>query len=254
MTCIDNIYINRLGEINLSTFKEEMKIVEYNNSIDIKVMFKNGYITKSTYTKFKSGNIKNPYNKRVLGIGYMGEGKYNSNKDERIYKAWIHMLERCYNTMIQEKHPTYKECTVCEEWYNFQNFAKWYNENYYTIEGQNMQIDKDILFKDNKVYSPDTCILVSKKINILFVRNISFRGNNPIGVTFYKRDKKYDSQCNNNDGENIFLGRYNTPEEAFYAYKIYKESLIKEIADKYKNKIPNKLYEAMYNYKVEITD
>ena len=50
------------------------------------------------------------------------------------------------------------------------------------------------------------------------------------------------------------LGYYNTIEEAFNSYKIAKENNIKRVADYYKNKIPQKLYEALYNYKVEITD
>ena len=33
-----------------------------------------------------------------------------------------------------------------------------------------------------------------------------------------------------------------------------KENEIKLTADQYKDKIPKKLYNAMYNYKVEITD
>ena len=52
----------------------------------------------------------------------------------------------------------------------------------------------------------------------------------------------------------VGLGTYSTPEEAFYAYKEYKEKLIKEIADLYQNEIPTILYEAMYNYEVEIND
>ena len=44
------------------------------------------------------------------------------------------------------------------------------------------------------------------------------------------------------------------PEEAFRAYKQFKEDYIKQVADEYKDKIPQKLYDAMYNYKVDITD
>lgn len=51
-----------------------------------------------------------------------------------------------------------------------------------------------------------------------------------------------------------YLGMFDTPEEAFYAYKIAKEVWIKEVADKWKSFIEPRVYEAMYNYKVEITD
>ena len=43
-------------------------------------------------------------------------------------------------------------------------------------------------------------------------------------------------------------------EEAFKSYKTFKEKYIKQVADEYKDKIPKKLYDAMYRYEVEITD
>lgn len=43
-------------------------------------------------------------------------------------------------------------------------------------------------------------------------------------------------------------------EEAFYKYKEAKELYIKEVADKWKNQIPEKVHNALYNYVVEITD
>lgn len=39
-----------------------------------------------------------------------------------------------------------------------------------------------------------------------------------------------------------------------YKNKEFKENYIKEVANEYKDKIPQKLYEAMYRYKVEIDD
>ena len=44
------------------------------------------------------------------------------------------------------------------------------------------------------------------------------------------------------------------PFQAFTCYKNFKENYIKQVADEYKDLIPKKLYDAMYNYKVEIND
>ena len=57
-----------------------------------------------------------------------------------------------------------------------------------------------------------------------------------------------------NNKKVIYLGTYNTIEEAFLAYKIFKENYIKQVADEYKDLIPQRLYEAMYKYEVEIND
>jgi hypothetical protein len=110
-----------------------------------------------------------------------------------------------------------------------------------------MAIDKDILIKGNKIYSPETCIFVSRKINSLFVKCNKSRGQSPIGVC--KHGKKYYVRCSS-----MGIGSFKTIEEAFNAYKQYKEDYIKQVADEYKNKIPKKLYDALYKYEVEITD
>jgi len=139
---------------------------------------------------------------------------------------------------------------VCEEWRNFQNFAKWFEKNYKNEIMEKWQLDKDILVKRNKVYSPETCAFVPREINCLFTKTTKVRGNLPIGVT--KEYNKFRAQsCSN---KKRYLGTFTTPEEAFQSYKKSKEIYIKEIADKWKGLISEQVYEAMYNYKVEIND
>ena len=164
------------------------------------------------------------------------------------------MLRRCYNERELNKQPTYRGCSVCDEWHNFQNFAQWYTDNYYEIDGECMELDKDILHKGNKIYSPDNCVFVPQCINKLFIKCDKKRGLYPIGINYDKKYNKYNVSCNNGIGTRIGLGTYNTIEEGFKVYKNYKENYIKQIADEYKNKIPNRLYNAMYKYEVEITD
>jgi hypothetical protein len=144
---------------------------------------------------------------------------------------------------------------VCEDWLNFQNFASWYDENYYEIDGEKMQLDKDILIKGNKVYSSNTCVFTPKRINNLFTKRDFDRGKLPIGVCIDKQNsKKYMAQSNGIDGKRKTLGYFDKPLEAFNTYKVFKEKLIKQIAESYKGRIPNNLYESMIRYEVEITD
>lgn len=197
----------------------------------------------------------------IYSLGYLGEGDYSPRKDgvKTIqYNYWYDMLRRCYNKKALEKRPTYEDKYVCEEWLNFQNFAKWFDENYYKIGNRDkMCLDKDILNKGNKIYNADNCIFVPERINTLFLKSNAKRGKYPIGVSYHKRDNKFYSQCKTLiDGvqKNNFLGYYNTPEKAFEVYKKFKENYIKEVADEYKNVIPVELYKAMYGYVVEIND
>ena len=116
-----------------------------------------------------------------------------------------------------------------------------------------MQVDKDILFKRNKHYSPKTCCFVPDRINSLIIKSDAIRGEYPIGVSYNKRSGLYSASMKKNN-KNIWLGEYTTPEKAFNIYKIEKEKYIKEVADSYKEKIPDKLYKALYNYCVEVDD
>lgn len=249
--------IDRKGEIGFNNFGSLMYIYEYRNANDIDIYFPHRDWTAKhvTYQHFKDKSVKCVYEPRLFDKGYVGEGKYNTYENGKITKmcsTWKHMIQRCYDPKYHEKQPTYIDCEVCDEWLNFQNFAEWYEENYYEIPGEQMNLDKDILVKGNKIYSPDTCVFVPRDINLLFVRNKSSRGDLPIGVVYDARCSKYRSVCHIRKTKHI--GMHNTPEEAFMAYKTFKEAYIKQIADEYADLIPQKLYDAMYDYDVEYED
>lgn len=113
-----------------------------------------------------------------------------------------------------------------------------------------MEIDKDILFKNNKIYSPEKCIFVPHTINVIFTNKKSKSNNLPIGVWYHPKNKKYIAGCSFGDGDTKHLGSFDTPEEAFMVYKKVKEKYIKEVAEKYKNKIPLILYKSLIKYEV----
>ena len=257
----------RLGEENYNYFGSLMRIIEYNGARDITVEFQDEYktvIKNREYKEFKKGVIKNPYDKEVCGVACIGVGRYKSRgedgKKTLAYRYWRDMLDRCYNPYHLNERPTYIDCYVCDEWLNFQNFAEWFYKNYYEIEGQKMQLDKDILVKGNKIYSPETCVFVPQRINQLFIGQCRKRGGYPIGVVYYKPSNKLSAQCSiigeNKERKNVHLGYFplNKPFQAFYAYKKFKEDYIKQIAKEYKNLIPRELYDTMMKYEVEIND
>ena len=240
--------IDRIGENHITNEGYTVEIIECCSSKNCTIRFGNGVIIENKeYRDIKRGVIKNPYHLSVCGVGYLGVGKHNNKAHLKVYNTWVEMLKRCYSKKHQEKHPTYIKCSVAEEWHNFQNFVEWYDENY--IEGYHL--DKDILVKGNKIYSPETCCFVPIQINSLLVKCNKVRGKCPIGV--HKVGNKFQSQLTINCNK-VYLGFFNTPEEAFQSYKIAKEKEIKIVADKWKDKISPQVYMALNNYKVEITD
>ena len=70
------------------------------------------------------------------------------------YQTWIDMLKRCYSDKLQERQPTYKGCSVSEEWLTFSAFKVWMEKQ----DFERKQLDKDLLFEGNKVYSAETCV------------------------------------------------------------------------------------------------
>jgi len=247
----------RIGMTILNKHGDEMTIVSYDNALSITVQFKGQKeLIKTKYQHFINGNIKRYSISNVCGHGIVGKETMigEDGKTLKSYETWRGVLERSYSERLKDKYPTYKDVTCCDEWLYYSNFKKWYDLNYYEIDGQRMHLDKDILIKGNKIYSPDNCVFAPQRINNLFVKCNANRGTYPLGVRYNKPNNNYLANCHNEKSEGKHLGSFATPELAFQCYKIYKEKLIKLIADEYKKLIPNNLYISMMNYKVEIKD
>lgn len=171
------------------------------------------------------------------------------NACRKAFFVWRSMLSRCYDSKYHVKEPSYIGCTVCDEWLRFSNFLKWFEDNY--VEGY--QLDKDIIHKGNKVYAPEHCAFVPREINSLILRKQAARGDTPIGVKYDKRRGYYFASVQY-DGHSHFLGHAKNTEDAFLLYKDAKEKRIKEIAESYRDVIDVRVYTALKNYKIEITD
>ena len=240
----------RLGETRLNKQGTMMKIVRYGSNTDIDIEFMDDfhYIKEhQTYSNFKTGGIKNPYDRTTYGVGYLGDGIYMAKENNKIvegYRVWHDIMRRCYSEHSKDRFPAYYHiCTVSEEWHNYQNFAKWFEENKYEVN-ERLHIDKDILCPGNKIYCEEMCMLVPQRINMLFANKPNKRGL-PNEIVQYKHGflVKY-------SGEDY--GVKETLEEAFELYADKKKEAIINIANDYKDIIPHRLYQALLNYKVKI--
>lgn len=232
-------------------------VIDYQGYYNVTVMFSEPlYITRCDLSSLRSGGIFNPLIPTFYGKGYFGIGKYSS-KDKKFMQLWQSVLERCYSEKYKSLFPTYKDVTVCEEWLNFQNFAAWCeSQEFYKMKeknGRNYHLDKDILIKGNKVYSPETCCFVPSEINSLTAKANSIRGKNPLGVYYYQKTDRFIARLRRY-GKSYYVGSYRTPEEAFVAYKQAKESYIKEVAEKWRGKIDEKVYQTLMSWEVSIDD
>ncbi len=154
-----------IGSIYSTNNYGDIVIVEYVDSRNVTVEFINtGFVIVKTANSVRNGTIKDVLKPTAYGVGFIGIGKHKTgtnSKPNKKYQTWKGMLERCYCKKCQKKHPTYIGCTVDKEWHNYQNFAKWYDENF----KPNLQLDKDKLTNSNKIYSKDTCIFITSQEN-----------------------------------------------------------------------------------------
>jgi len=245
----------RLGEKHFTNQGYLVTIVEYFNSRSCSIKFEDGTILQNKlYGDVKNGNIKHLLHPTVCNVGYLGYGMYRAYEKSKLtkcYTIWHSMILRCFSKKYNKKHSSYQKVSVEVEWYNFQNFAEWYYENYNPEIMDDWHLDKDILIKGNKIYSPETCCFVPQEINKLFVKMYGLKRTLPVGVSVDKN--KFVARLSKYRVEHI-LGYFNTPEEAFQVYKTAKEQYIKEVADKWKDQITKQIYNALINYKVEIDD
>ena len=231
-------------------------VIEYRGANDITVQFKDtGFTTIAALHVLKRGEVKDRLKPSFYGVGVVGEVFI---KNDVMYPTWMSMLSRCYGTRQTKENNPYNGCKVSENFRYYPYFKDWCSKQigFDSLDdnGRPFALDKDILVKGNKLYSEDTCCFVPMEINGLQFSSSIRGGDFPIGVSYDAKNDKYKAPMCGKGASKTFLGRYTTPELAFLAYKEAKEKHIKEVANKWKDQIDPRVYEALMNWKVNIYD
>jgi hypothetical protein len=161
------------------------------------------------------------------------------------YDKWASVLERCYSSKLHSKYPAYIGCTVYPEWVYLSNFIEWVDSQP-NKDWQLCELDKDIVKKGNKVYSPETCAFVSKAVNNFIGDNKSPNGKYMLGVTWKQRNKKFQARCCDPFGVNTRnIGLFKTELEAHLAWKSRKHGYACMLADL---ELDNRVAEGLRNF------
>ena len=196
------------------------------------------------------GYIKRPVNKSSIGsrkplrgvgindaeymVGMKVDGKTLICP---IYARWSAVLSRCYDKRYTVDLPTYSKCTIAEEWKTFSNFSRWMEQQ----DWQGKALDKDILVKGNKCYSPSTAAFVLPSTNALVLDSAAIRGKYLIGVSYCKRTKRYQTLINVK-GKGKGLGRFPTEAEAHNVWRLAKSKQLYNAAN---NEVDVRVQEAL---------
>lgn len=162
--------------------------------------------------------------KLLFGVGINDLGL--SSKDP-FFQCWRNMLDRCYGPAERKSFFCYEGCEVAREWLVLSVFREWMlRQNW-----REKQLDKDILFPGNKLYSPEACVFVDAQTNTVLNTQLKSRGKYPLGVSFDKSRGCYQAQIKRNCRA-INLGRFSNPMDAHTAWQREKAAIIREIAVK----------------------
>ena len=194
--------------------------------------------------------------KLVLGVGFndITRPAKVDGKKVKEYKLWHDMLTRCFSEKLQTHRPTYKGCNVSDNFLNYSYFHDWCHKQVgfgkVDEKGRSWCLDKDLLFVGNKTYSETTCVFVPQEINKFFTDCGARRGEHSVGVCFNNKNGKFQARCSVNSKDK-HLGLFDTPEQAFNAYKPFKEALCKQLALKWQHEIDSRLFDAMMKWEVK---
>lgn len=182
--------------------------------------------------------------KLVYGVGINDltePTRYSKGVNTKEYNLWFQMLRRCYSEKALERNPTYKDCYVSDDWLKFAIFAKEIRK-FKGFGEAGYELDKDLIFQNNKVYALETVCLLPKSLNSALILP-SFKDKDlPCGVTYF--DGKYWSRLPSVNHRKS----HKTPEEAFEVYKKVKERYVRSLAKVWKDRIDQRAYAALVNY------
>lgn len=234
--CGDSLRVLEKTNLKPNKSTDYLYLIEFLN-YPCKILARKGDIIR--------GIVRNPMKPSFYNIGYIGIGNYGASSNLKLYHIWDNILKRCYNEKnVQYKNYGEKGVVVCEEWHNFQNFAKWYIENEVWNKETNykLSIDKDILCyisNINKIYSPETCILIPEELNEFLMGDKLSTG------VLKVSNGKFISGLQTNDVR-IHFGTFNTFEEAKLIYSKEKYKCWISLLEKYN--LPIELKDILLKY------
>jgi hypothetical protein len=264
----DNKFTSRVGHKFVTNSGWNGEVIEWKDAFNVKVKWQDGSESTTSWADIKGGSIKPLFQPSVCGIGYVGEGRFIPRSYKKLqegkeyapdvlYAYWMRMITRCYNEKEQAKPSSraYIGCSVDSDWHNFQNFLEWatVNPHYGKLDdaGKIWHLDKDIVDIGNRVYRASSCVFVPNEINVFFsspeIGNTGYLGVNYIKPATKGAKEGYIARCHNG-GDRKYLGYYNTPQEAYLAYREAKIKVAKELAEKWKGEVDNRVTKALLNF------
>jgi hypothetical protein len=176
----DKDYIELKDKIFTSTFNSKFQVIGkfkspvHNNLFVIKFLneeFPKDKCLVSGKNNILKGDIKNPYQKSILGIAAFGNAykydlfKYGDKKRKYLYDLYRDLIKRVYTPYNNAEVNAYKDGELDPRWDTYEKFLDWVFGDKTNNFQWFYQLDKDLLKPGNKIYGPDTCIFLPQQLN-----------------------------------------------------------------------------------------
>lgn len=214
------------------------------------------YVSQKDYVDLKVGKVT--WQELNLEQEYI---EYENKASASARKVYEGIKARCGNTEDNDNvRSCYDKSTMWQVWLNEpKEFIKWYLEHYYECDSEEMDVDKDLFGDGSGMYHPDFCCILPKGLNTLLANSKKHynEGQNeentlPLGVRYSGKTKKYHAEITFTGAERaITLSEWDTAEEAFAEYKVMKKADICLVAARYKESVPNYIYDRLLKVDVK---
>lgn len=236
-----------IGKQLVSKYGENYTIISVESCGEVVIKYEDGTIVSTRSVNTRNGNTPNPNRPNTCGLGFTGIGNFTiseNGKKTDAYVKWQSMFSRVYG-IRRLSNKCYTSCLISPTWFNFQNFAKWFQHNSEYNQGYNevLCLDKDLLNIGNTEYSPEKCCLIPEDINIAITLVTGF---------YYDKSRlKFVTKLTRNNLESKignFLGRYETESECLDEYSVEKDKYVLFLANKYKEFLRPDVYNALSEF------
>lgn len=213
-------------------------------------------VSPQDYKDLKAGNVT--WQELNLEQEYI---EYENKASHQAYKVYNGIKARCGDTKGKDNiRACYDKSSMWQVWLDEpKEFIKWYLEHYYEVEGEEMDVDKDLFGDGSGMYHAKFCCILPKGLNTMLANAKKHYEEGetpenvlPLGVRYNGKTDKYTSSIQFTGAEKpISLSEWDTPEEAFAEYKMMKQADICRVAAMYKESIPDYIYDRLLKVEVK---
>lgn len=247
--CNQTLFVGDTAE----TMRGTVLVVNYQNTHNVTVRFDDGFETVTSVKEIRSGFVLHPLQPTIAGVGFRGVGEFTSKSHPKARAKWSDMLHRVYDeSRFAWKMYGGRGVQVTPEWHNFQSFAAWITKQpYYCVDGY--ELDKDILKPELKLYSPESCCLVPREVNIAMLVPMKPVGDLPLGVARTSNTPNAFRARVSKNGKLVNIGVFPTSDLAYQAYKTERERYVHSLADTYAGQMDERVCEKLKTWRLDAT-